>query len=176
MQPRILNINAILLTLMVSMSSASAQMRVISDLRALPPVPAANYPVLPSAPAKQPRTSGTYVAEAMGATIVAQNVDYETVFQVSAMVPPGSTITKVAWRYGLSNKPVGFEAILCWSDQQPCWNVTNNNVGSTLWFNGKDARQTLRLHYRVSGSGSGALGPPSLGQMNQIIVTYDLPA
>lgn len=119
------------------------------------------------------RASGAYVADAMGTSIAAQNVDYATIFKASAMVPAGSTITKVSWRYGLSSKAPGFEAILCWRDEQPCWNVTNSNNGNTKWFNGKDASQAFTLHYRVKSSGP--LGAPSLGQMNQIIVSYDLP-
>eukprot|EP01042_Synura_sphagnicola_P018043 gene18043-22808_t len=103
----------------------------------------------------------------MGTTIAAQNVDYATVFKASTMVPAGSTITKVSWRYGLSNKAPGFEAVLCWRDQQPCWNVTNSNSGNTQWFNGKDASQAFTLHYHVKSSGP--LGAPSLGQMNQIV-------
>ncbi len=109
----------------------------------------------------------------MGATILAKNADYETTFKVNATVPAGASISNVSWQYGLSNKPVGFEAVLCWNNQQRCWNVTNSASGSTTAFNGKDASQPFTLHYRVKGGGQ--LGPPAQGEMNQIIVTYDLP-
>jgi len=118
------------------------------------------------------RASGSYVADAMGASIVAQNVDYITIFKAGPMVPAGSRITKVSWRYSLSGKAPGFEAVLCWHEQQPCWNITNSNNGSTQWFNGKDASQAFSLHYRVKSSGP--LGPPNLGQMDQIIVSYEI--
>jgi flagellar protein FlhE len=118
------------------------------------------------------RTSGTYVADAVGATITTKNIDYATRFKVGAMVPPGSTITKVSWHYGVSSRPIGFEAALCWHDQQHCWNITDGDRGSTNGFNGKDATQELTLYYRIKGSG--ALEAPSQGQSNQIIVSYDL--
>lgn len=109
----------------------------------------------------------------MGATILAKNADYETLFRINAPIPAGSTISNVAWRYGLSSKPVGFEAVLCRTNQQRCWNVTNSASGSTSAFNGQDASQPFTLHYRVRGTGP--LGPPAQGEMNQVIVTYDLP-
>ncbi|MFJ9449451.1 flagellar protein FlhE [Herbaspirillum sp. NPDC101397] len=127
----------------------------------LPPPPAPRGP------------SGSYAADAMGATILAKNADYETTFSISTPVPPGATISNVSWRYGLSEKPVGFEAVLCWNNRQRCWNVTNNASGSTGAFNGKDAAQPFTLHYRVKGGGQ--LGPPARGEMNQVIVTYQLP-
>lgn len=124
--------------------------------------------------AEQPpaRTSGTYVADAVGATITTKNIDYATRFKVGAMVAPGSTITKVSWHYGVSSRPVGFEAALCWHDQQHCWNISDGDRGSTNGFNGKDATQEFTLYYRIKGSG--ALEAPSQGQSNQIIVSYDL--
>jgi len=109
----------------------------------------------------------------MGATILAKNADYETTFPIGTPVPPGASISNVSWRYGLSEKPVGFEAVLCWNNRQRCWNVTNNASGSTGAFNGKDAAQPFTLHYRVKGGGQ--LGPPARGEMNQVIVTYQLP-
>lgn len=109
----------------------------------------------------------------MGASILAKNADYEMTFKINAAVPAGSTISNVSWRYGLSAKPAGFEAVLCWNNQQRCWNLTNSASGSTQAFNGKDAAQPFTLHYRVRGSGP--LGPPAQGEMNQLIVTYDLP-
>lgn len=109
----------------------------------------------------------------MGATILAKNADYETIFPISIPVPPSATISNVSWKYGLSEKPVGFEAILCWNNRQRCWNVTNNASGNTGAFNGKDAAQPFTLHYRVKGGGQ--LGPPARGEMNQVIVTYELP-
>jgi flagellar protein FlhE len=117
--------------------------------------------------------SGSYAADAMGATILAKNADYETTFTIGTPVPAGAAISNVSWKYGLSEKPVGFEAVLCWNNRQRCWNVTNNASGSTGTFNGKDAAQPFTLHYRVKGSGQ--LGPPARGEMNQVIVTYDLP-
>lgn len=124
--------------------------------------------------AEQPaaRTSGTYVADAVGATITTKNIDYATRFKVGAMVAPGSTITKVSWHYGVSSRAIGFEAALCWHDQQHCWNISDGDRGSTNGFNGKDATQEFTLYYRIKGSG--ALEAPSQGQSNQIIVSYDL--
>ena len=155
----------------LSMQPAATPSPSISDL---PAAPAAVTPAYrPPAPVNRSRASGAYTADAMGATILAKNADYETTFRINAPVPAGSTISKVTWRYGLSGKPAGFEAVLCWSNQQRCWNVTNEASGSTQAFNGNDAAQPFTLHYRVKGSGP--LGPPAQGEMNQIIVTYDLP-
>ena len=129
------------------------------------------YP--PTPPGNRNRPSGSYASDAMGATILAKNADYETTFRINVPVPAGSTISNVSWRYGLSGKPAGFEAVLCWNNQQRCWNVTNSASGNTPAFNGKDAAQPFTLHYRVRGSGP--LGPPAQGEMNQLIVTYELP-
>ncbi|MFL9925083.1 flagellar protein FlhE [Herbaspirillum lusitanum] len=109
----------------------------------------------------------------MGPGIVAKNADYATSFRVSVPVPPGASINNVSWRYGVASKPAGFEAVLCWQDQNSCWNVTRNAAGSTRFFNGKDAARGFTLYYRVKGSGP--LPGPVNGEMNQVIVTYDLP-
>jgi flagellar protein FlhE len=120
-----------------------------------------------------PRAGGSYVSESMGASIVAKNANYATRFNINLNVPPGSRITQVTWRYAMSMKPAGFEAVLCWDEQQPCWNVTNENSGSTTAFNGKDASRPFTLFYRVQGSGP--LGTPALGRIDQLVVNYDLP-
>ncbi|ASU38562.1 hypothetical protein hmeg3_09810 [Herbaspirillum sp. meg3] len=138
-----------------------------------PVTPAASTPSHNPAPSSHNRPSGSYASDAMGATILAKNADYETLFRINAPIPAGSTISNVAWRYGLSSKPVGFEAVLCRNNQQRCWNITNSASGNTSAFNGQDASQPFTLHYRVRGTGP--LGPPAQGEMNQVIVTYDLP-
>ncbi len=125
------------------------------------------------APTNKSHASGSYTSTAMGPTIVAKNAEYASTFKISSNVPTGSTISKVWWRYGLSDKPVGFEAVLCWREQQPCWNLTNDNIGSTSAFNGKDASQPFTLHYHVKGSGPN--NTPAQGQLNQLIVSFDLP-
>jgi len=145
----------------------------ITATTTVPVTPAASTPSHNPAPASHNRPSGSYASDAMGATILAKNADYETLFRINAPIPAGSTISNVAWRYGLSSKPVGFEAVLCRNNQQRCWNVTNSASGSTSAFNGQDASQPFTLHYRVRGTGP--LGPPAQGEMNQVIVTYDLP-
>lgn len=119
------------------------------------------------------KPSGSYAADAMGPSILAKNADYETTFTINAPVPSGSIISNVSWRYGVSGKPAGFEAVLCWADRQHCRDVTNHASGSTPAFNGRDATRPLTLTYRVRGGGP--LGPPAQGEMNQVIVTYDLP-
>lgn len=172
------------LTLALSGNSALAQTRVdrtLSVPATATPSPVNNLPnfVTPASPpaaANQPVRKGpsaSYSSEAMGAAILAKNADYETTFNISLPVPPGSSISNVSWRYGLSLKPVGFEAVLCWNNQQRCWNVTNNASGNTAAFNGKDASRPFTLHYRVKGGGQ--LGEPARGEMNQVIVTYELP-
>lgn len=183
---------ALVCVLLPALMTASAQTRVDRSL-SIPP-PAANpsapspalplnaIPAVPATPAANPlpitgtttpRRGGAYSASAMGPTILAKNAEYETVFKVGAGVPPGSTINQVSWRYGLSSRPVGLEAVLCWRDRQLCWTVTDSAAGNTLGFNGRDASEPFTLHYRVKGGGP--LGPPVQGQMNQIIVNYDLP-
>ena len=132
-----------------------------------PPATATTLPATASGPA------AAYSADAMGMTIVAKNADYETLFRIPGTIPAQASITSVAWRYDVNPKPYGFEAILCWQDQHNCWNVTRNASGNTTYFNGKSASQPFTLHYRVTGSGP--LGPPAQGSMNQIIVTYVLP-
>jgi flagellar protein FlhE len=117
--------------------------------------------------------SGSYVAEAMGPNIVAHNADYVTTFSIRSSVPAGSRITKVSWRYGMSALVHGFEAVICWNDEQPCWNVTDSTSGSTQGFNGKDASRPFTLHYRVKGGSQPGL--PLQGKMNQLIVSYQLP-
>ncbi len=129
--------------------------------------PSATATALPAAPSGP---TAAYSADAMGATIVAKNADYEMLFKMPGTPPAQASI---AWKYSVSPQPYGFEAILCWQDQQTCWNVTRSASGSTTYFNGKSAAQPFTLHYRVSGSGP--LGPPAQGSMNQIIVTYVLP-
>lgn len=161
-------------------TTTSAQTRIDRMLKVTIPLAApmqqwpASSPARAPAPAahQRPRASrASYSATAMGATIVAKNADYETVFKVHSSVPPRSAITHVSWRYGLSSKPAGFEAFLCQQNQRLCVNITNNASGSALDFNGSDATQAFTLHYRVKGRGE--LGPPAQGQMNQIIVSYD---
>lgn len=132
-----------------------------------PTVTASISPAVPSGP------TAAYSADAMGPTVVARNAGYETVFRIPGTIPASASITSVAWKYDVNPKPYGFEAILCWQDQRSCWNVTRNASGSTAFFNGKSAAQPFTLHYRVTGSGP--LGPPAQGSMNQIIVTYVLP-
>lgn len=175
----------LLLGLLFNPSMASAQTRVDRTLSVQPqtpvvinalPAPVTILPLPTPAPTNNTarnKPSGSYVSDAMGAAIQAKNVDYETIFKVSLPVPPGSTISNVSWKYGLSRKPIGFEAVLCWDNQQRCWNLTNNPSGNTQAFNGKNATRPFMLHYRVQGGGP--LGPPALGEMNQLIVTYDLP-
>lgn len=133
------------------------------------PVAASNTQRAKTSPGK----SGSYSAEASGPDIVAMNADYTTQFRVVGRIPAGSTINQVSWKYGVSRKPVGFEAILCWQNEQTCWNVTQASSGSTRFFNGKDPSQPFSLYYRVKGSGT--LQSPPRGDLNQIIVTYDLP-
>ncbi|MCW5298615.1 hypothetical protein DXT88_10560 [Herbaspirillum lusitanum] len=154
-------------TLSVPATGAPAVVSPHAAVVAPPPQGTASPPTAPRGP------SGSYAADAMGATIVAKNADYETTFSIGTPVPPGASISNVSWKYGLSEKPVGFEAVLCWNNRQRCWNVTNNASGSTGAFNGKDAARPFTLHYRVRGGGQ--LGPPARGEMNQVIVTYDLP-
>ena len=154
-------------TLSVPAAGAPAIVSPHAAVVAPPPQGTASPPTAPRGP------SGSYAADAMGATIVAKNADYETTFSIGTPVPPGASISNVSWKYGLSEKPVGFEAVLCWNNRQRCWNVTNNASGSTGAFNGKDAARPFTLHYRVRGGGQ--LGPPARGEMNQVIVTYDLP-
>jgi len=154
-------------TLSVPATGAPAIVSPHAAVVAPPPQGTASPPTAPRGP------SGSYAADAMGATIVAKNADYETTFSIGTPVPPGASISNVSWKYGLSEKPVGFEAVLCWNNRQRCWNVTNNASGSTGAFNGKDAARPFTLHYRVRGGGQ--LGPPARGEMNQVIVTYDLP-
>jgi len=132
-----------------------------------PAVTASTSPAVPSGP------TAAYSADAMGPTVVAKNASYETVFRIPGTIPAAAGITNVAWKYDVNPKPYGFEAVLCWQDQRNCWNVTRNASGSTTFFNGKSAAQPFTLHYRVTGSGP--LGPPAQGSMNQIIVTYALP-
>lgn len=117
--------------------------------------------------------TAAYSSDAMGPTVVAKNAGYETAFRIPGPIPASASIASVAWKYDVNPKPYGFEAILCWQDQRSCWNVTRSASGSTTFFNGKSAAQPFTLHYRVTGSGP--LGPPAQGSMNQIIVTYVLP-
>ncbi|MBB5393065.1 MULTISPECIES: flagellar protein FlhE [unclassified Herbaspirillum] len=131
-----------------------------------PPSPA------PAAPKSGP--IGSYASDAAGPDIRAKNADYATRFQVVGHIPAGSTINKVAWRYGVARKPPGFEAVLCWQDAATCWTVTDANTGDTDFFNGKDAARPFMLFYRVKGNGYMKEGPVK-GDMNQIIVTYDVP-
>ncbi|MCA1323497.1 flagellar protein FlhE [Herbaspirillum sp. alder98] len=130
-------------------------------------------PPVVSAPAA-PHTGaiGSYAAEAPGPDIRARNVDYATVFPVIERVPAGATINQVAWRYAIAGKPPGFEAVLCWKDAATCWTVSDASNGNTRFFNGRDANQAFTLLYRVRGSGALA---PLKGEMNQVIVTYDVP-
>ncbi|EJM95358.1 flagellar protein FlhE [Herbaspirillum sp. YR522] len=135
-------------------------------------------PVQPAPPPASPPAAahggaiGSYAADAPGPDIRARNVDYTTPFSVIERVPDGATINQVAWRYAIAGKPPGFEAVLCWKDAATCWTVTDTSSGSTRFFNGRDATQPFTLHYRVRGSGSLA---PLKGEMNQVIVTYDIP-
>ncbi len=137
-------------------------------------------PIVPAAPAPTPLAAppngpvGSYASEAAGPDIRARNADYITQFRVVGTVPPGSTISKVSWRYTVSNKPPGFEALLCWQDAGTCWQVTDANGGSTDFFNGRDASKPFQLYYRVRGRA--AVGEaPIKGEMNQVIVTYNIP-
>lgn len=152
----------------VESSGTASQSLQLYNVPVIPPqAAAAALPARPSGP------TAAYSADAMGATIVAKNADYEMLFKMPGPVPAQASITNVAWKYSVSPQPYGFEAILCWQDQHNCWNVTRSASGSTTYFNGKSAAQPFTLHYRVNGSGP--LGPPAQGSMNQIIVTYVLP-
>lgn len=138
-------------------------------------------PVLPSAPPAPAPTApksgpiGAYASDAAGPDIRAKNADYVTQFRVIERIPPGSTIRDVAWRYGVASKPMGFEAVLCWQNADTCWTVTEASQGNTSFFNGKDATRPFLLYYRVKGGGHLPQGPVK-GDMNQIIVTFDIPA
>ncbi|MFJ3044952.1 flagellar protein FlhE [Herbaspirillum chlorophenolicum] len=136
---------------------------------AQPAPPPAPIPVLPKS-----GPIGSYASDAPGPDIRAKNADYATQFRVVEKIPAGATINKVAWRYGVDRKPPGFEAILCWQDAGTCWTVTDANTGNTDFFNGKDATRPFMLYYRVKGGGY-LPGGPVKGDMNQIIVTYDVP-
>jgi flagellar protein FlhE len=137
-------------------------------------------PVQPSTPPQaappQQKTGpiGSYASDAPGPDIRARNADYVTQFRVIERIPPGATIRDVAWRYGVASKPKGFEAVLCWQDAGTCWSVTEAGSGNTAFFNGKDASRPFLLYYRVKGSGH-LPGGPIKGDMNQVIVTYDVP-
>lgn len=137
-------------------------------------------PIVPAAPAAVPAATptngpvGSYASEAAGPDIRARNANYVTQFRVVGTVPPGSTISKVSWRYTVSHKPPGFEALLCWQDAGSCWHVTDANTGSTDFFNGRDASKPFQLYYRVRARA--AVGEaPIKGEINQIIVTYNIP-
>ena len=118
--------------------------------------------------------TAAYASDVAGSDIRAKNTDYITQFQVVGQVPPGSTISKVSWRYGLARKPAGFEAWLCWQDAGSCWPVTEASAGSTDFFNGRDATRPFQLYYRVKGSGPLIEGPVK-GEINQVIVTFHVP-
>jgi len=136
-------------------------------------------PVIPAPPPPQPAARphqgpvGSYASDAAGQDIRVINTDYATVFPVIHRLPPGSLIRDVAWRYGVSRKPPGFEAVLCWKDADTCWTVSGASSGHTAFFNGKEAAQPFVLYYRVRGKTS--FGAPVTGAMNQVIVTYDIP-
>lgn len=136
------------------------------------PVQPSTPPAAPAAPKNG--TIGSYASDAPGPDIRARNADYVTRFPVIERVPPGSTIRNVAWRYGVASKPGGFEAVLCWQDAGSCWSVTDAASGSTGFFNGRDASRPFLLYYRVKGGGRLPDGPVK-GDVNQVIVTYDVP-
>ncbi|KAF1041767.1 MAG: hypothetical protein GAK35_03109 [Herbaspirillum frisingense] len=140
---------------------------IISPVQPAPPPP-------PGPAAQKKGPVGSYASDAAGPDIRAKNADYTTQFRVIEQVPAGSTINKVAWRYGVASKPTGFEALLCWQDAGMCWSVTDASSGSTDFFNGKDARRPFILYYRVKGSGH-LPGGWVKGDVNQVIVTYDVP-
>lgn len=134
-------------------------------------------PSTPPAPASAVPKSGpvgSYASDEPGPDIRVKNADYITQFRVIERIPPGSTIRDVAWRYGVASKTVGFEAVLCWQNADTCWNVTEASSGNTSFFNGKDATRPFLLYYRVKGAGH-LPGGPVKGDVNQIIVTYDVP-
>jgi flagellar protein FlhE len=133
---------------------------------------AAPAPVAAAAPKNGP--IGSYASDAPGLDIRATNVNYLTQFRVVEPIPPGSTINNVAWRYGVARKPAGFEAFLCWQDAGTCWIVTDAASGRTDFFNGRDASRPFILRYQVRGKGP-LEGGPVKGDMNQVIVTYDVP-
>lgn len=174
----------VVLLLVATAGSASAQTRVDRSLSVQVP---ASRTTLPSAtgifapPASVTRSAtpvrrgptGAYTSNAMGPSILARNADYETVFRLTGSVASGATISRVSWRYGLSARPAGLDAVLCLNRRFRCWNVTDTASGSTAAFNGMDATQEFTLHYRVKGSGP--IGAPVQGAMNQLIVTFDLP-
>lgn len=177
-KPRLPALTACTLCLIAGLPGqvATAQIRVDRNLSITAPGKAVvnAQPDVASTPAPLAAygPSGTYVAEAMGPNIVANNADYASTFSIRSNVPVGSRITSVSWRYGMSAQVRGFEAVICWNDQQPCWNVSDSTSGSTHGFNGKDASRPFTLHYRVKGGGAGL---PLQGKMNQIIVSYQLP-
>ncbi|NUU00078.1 flagellar protein FlhE [Herbaspirillum robiniae] len=140
---------------------------VLSPVQPAPPPPPA-----PAVPRNGP--VGSYASDAAGPDIRAKNADYATSFRVVERIPPGSVIRDVAWRYGVKNKPPGFEAVLCWQDASTCWTVSDANSGNTSFFNGRDAARPFTLYYRVKGGGHLPNGPVK-GDMNQIIVTFDVP-
>jgi flagellar protein FlhE len=172
------------LTLTLALSSAGAGAQTVDRNLSVSPNAGATRPLViinPVQPAAPPPVAaapahtgaiGSYATEAPGPDIRAMNADYTTVFPVINRVPPGATINRVAWRYTIAGKPPGFEAVLCWKDADTCWTVTDTSHGHTSFFNGRDATLPFTLHYRVRGSRSLA---PLKGEMNQVIVTYDVP-
>lgn len=137
-----------------------------------PVTPAPPTPAAPGAPKRGP--SGAYASDEPGPDIRVGKVDYLTQFKVVGRIPPGSTINKVSWRYTVARKPAGFEARLCWQDAGLCWDVSQASSGSTDFFNGRDASRPFQLYYGIRGAlRSGE--PPVKGEINQVIVTFDIP-
>jgi flagellar protein FlhE len=137
-----------------------------------PVTPAAPSPVAPGAARNGP--SGAYASDAAGPDIRARNADYLTQFKVVGQIPPGATISRVSWRYTVARKPAGFEARLCWKDAALCWDVSHADSGNTDFFNGRDASLPFQLYYGVRGSTRTGEAPVK-GEVNQVIVTFDIP-
>lgn len=177
---------ALLLAAGVVPSVAAAQSYVDRNLSVSPTAKDGSRPIViiapvqpstpppPVVPLQKPGPIGSYASDAAGPDIRARNADYLTQFRVIEPVPAGATIRDVAWRYGVASKPKGFEAVLCWQDAGTCWSVTEAGSGHTSFFNGRDAGRPFVLYYRVKGSGHLPTGPIK-GDMNQVIITYDVP-
>jgi|SRR5690554_680018 len=118
-----------------------------------------------------PMAGGAWTSTGVAPTITNKGTLYQLNLPVVGNVPSNSTITKVNYKWSLSNIPSGLEVYLCHDNLSACWSVKNNQTGSTTVFNGLNANKKLILAFQVSGYGQ--LSPTAFGQSSQVTVIYN---
>ena len=114
--------------------------------------------------------TGTWTDSGVGPNVYYKGEWFTLSFTPSTYLPPGATITSVAYTWNVQNYRSDLLVyILNYAHYQ---NVSYSRSGITYTFNGDDAYCEFLLLFGVPGNWGEALNPPVYGAMNYIAVNY----